>query len=512
MLASGRGDHKAAAKLYGETVRNDPRDFESWGNLGVSLLASGDSTAAVAALERALSLRPDHSSFRQKWADAHVAAGTAEDALTELYDKSSGNPSALVTAARLEDLQQRPDRAIETLQRALTIDPTNEAAMVALAELQERGNRIDDFEHTIELLRQRAPSAEKLPLLRARAAYRRGDMPEALELAEQVRADVDPSARAQLVGQINDRLGNFGAAFEAFARMNRMDSLTTEDPQGKAERYVATVDERRTQILTSEWVRRWPEAPPPEREPAFLIGFPRSGTTLLDTLLMNDPGVAVSEENPMLTDLSKQIGAFDRIADLGPDQVAKLRQAYFDQAESYVPNARGRLLLDKFPFALAAVPLIHRLFPTAPIIFLARHPCDVVLSCFMNRFQPTNIGSAFLTLEGTARLYDSMLRLWTKSRELLSVRVLDARYELLVQDPKPQMQRVADFLGIGWSDDLTDNQPAAERRGFIKTPSYSQVAEPIYQRSVERWRNYSEQLRPALPILQPWVEALGYES
>ena len=74
------------------------------------------------------------------------------------------------------------------------------------------------------------------------------------------------------------------------------------------------------------------------------------------------------------------------------------------------------------------------------------------------------------------------------------------------------MQQVASFLGIGWSEDLVDNQPAAERRGFIKTPSYSQVAEPIYQRAVDRWCNYSEQLHPVLPILEPWIEALGYES
>jgi tetratricopeptide (TPR) repeat protein len=512
MLAARRGDHAIAAKLYGETVRHDPRDFEAWGNLGVSLLAVGDSAGAVSALERALALRPDHSNFRQKWADAHAAAGTADEALAALHEQGAGNPATLVTAARLEDLQQRPDRALETLQRALEADPANEAALVALAELQERGNRIDDFEQSLELLRQRAPSAEKLPLLCARAAYRRGEMDAALEFAEQARPDVDPASRAQLIGQVNDRLGNFDVAFEVFEQMNRLDSLTTEDAEGKTERYVSAVNERRTEVLTADWASGWPDAPPPEREPAFLVGFPRSGTTLLDTLLMGDPEVAVSEENPMLTNLSRMIGAFERIANLSAGEVAMLRQAYFDEAENYLPNSRGLLLLDKFPFGLGAGPLIHRLFPTAPIIFLSRHPCDVVLSCFMNRFQPTDIGSAFLTLDGTARLYDGMMRLWTRSRELLPLRVLDVRYESLVQDPKPEMQRVAGFLGIGWSDDLIDNRPSAKRRGFIKTPSYSQVAEPIYQRAVERWRNYSEQLRPVLPTLEPWIEALGYEG
>ena len=512
IVAARRGDHPRAIGLLREVVRADTADFESWGNLGVSLLAADDPAGAATALGRALQLKPQHTSFREKWAEAVAQAGTADEELPKLYDAAERDPGSLLTAARIEDMEGRPDRAVEALQRALGKDPGNEAALVALADLEERANRIDALESAIGELERHAPASQKLPLLRARAAYRRGDMERALEFAGQAPEDVDPATRAQVIGQANDRLGNREIAFEAFERMNRADSLTSVDPERKAADYLATLKERRTDVLTPDWVARWPDVPPPDREPAFLVGFPRSGTTLLDTLLMNDPGIAVSEENPMLTNLSRKIGAFERVADLGPAEVAGLRKAYFDEAESFVPDSAGKLLLDKFPFALGAGPLIHRLFPTAPIIFLARHPCDVVLSCFMNRFQPTEIGSTFLTLEGTARLYDAMMTLWTRSRELLPLNVLDARYEALVEDPKPEMQRVADFLGIGWSDKLVENRPAAESRGFIKTPSYSQVAEPIYRRAVERWRKYSDRLGPAIPILKPWIESLGYES
>ena len=512
LIAARRGDHAKAIPLMREAVAADPRDFESWGNLGISLLAAGDAAAAASALDRALRLKPHHSSFREKWAEAISQAGTAEDELPKLYAAADSDPGALLTAARIEDLEGRPDRAVEALQRALRSEPGNEPALVALADLEERANRIDALESTIAELEAHAPSSQKLPLLRARAAYRRGEMENALELAEQAPPDVDPATRAQVIGQANDRLGNYEGAFDAFEQMNGIDSLATENAAGKAADYLATFKERRTDVLTPDWAGRWADVPPPEREPAFLVGFPRSGTTLLDTLLMNDSGIAVSEENPMLTNLSRRIGAFDRIADLGPGDVESLRQAYFDEAETYVPSATGRLLLDKFPFALGAGPLIYRLFPTARIIFLSRHPCDVVLSCFMNRFQPTDIGSTFLTLEGTARLYDAMMELWTRSRDLLPLNVLDIKYEALVEEPKPQMQRVAGFLGIAWSDKLVDNRPAAKSRGFIKTPSYSQVAEPIYRRAVERWRNYSEELRPIVPILEPWIEALGYEG
>ena len=511
MLAAARGEHSAAVQLYRTIVREDPRDFESWGNLGVSLLAAGEAAGAVQALGQALQLKPGNSRLQGKLAEAHAAAGNAESALRELYERGSGDSGALVTAARLEDLQERPDRAIDALQRALEIEPANQEALIALADLQERGNRIDELRGTLDRLEQLGSRSDKVPLLRARVAYRQGDMAVALELAQQIPPHIDPASRAQLLGQIHDRLGNAGQAFEAFAEMNRIDALTTEDAAGKTARYLAGLKEKES-VLTSDWVSRWSKPAPPTREPAFLLGFPRSGTTLLDTLLMNDAGVAVSEENPMLTDVSGQIGSFERIADLEPKEIARLRELYFDEAEEYVPESSGRLLVDKFPLGLGAGPLIHRLFPAAPIVFLSRHPCDVVLSCFMTRFQPTEIGSAFLSLEGTARLYDAMMRLWTRSRDLLELRVHEARYESLVEDPKAEMRQVAEFLGIGWSDALADNRSAAERRGFIKTPSYSQVAEPIYRRAVERWRNYEDELRPVIPILEPWIDALGYRS
>ena len=510
IVAARRGDHARAIALLRGAVRADPRDFESWGNLGVSLLAAGDAAAAISALGNALRLKPNHSSFSQKWAEAVSQAGAAETELPKLYDAATSAPAALLAAAHIEDLEGRPDRAVEALRRLLEKTPGDEAALVALADLEERANRVDSLESTIAELEQHAPASQKLPLLRARAAYRRGDMERALQLVEQAPPDVDWATRAQVVGQVNDRLGNSRVAFDAFEQMNRIDSLAAVDPTRKAADYLASVNQRRTEVLTPEWVNGWPDVSPPAREPAFLVGFPRSGTTLLDTLLMNDPGIAVSEENPMLTHLSRKIGPFGRIAELGPSEVADLRQSYFEDAEHFVPGSSGKLLLDKFPLALGAAPLIYRLFPTARIIFLSRHPCDVVLSCFMNRFQPDEMGSSFLTLEGTARLYDGMMQLWARSRELLPLTILDVRYEALVEDPKPEMQRIAGFLGIAWSDKLVDNRPAAESRGFIKTPSYSQVAEPIYRRAVERWRKYSGELQPIIPILKPWIETLGY--
>jgi tetratricopeptide (TPR) repeat protein len=511
MLCGSRGQHELAAGLYREIVGADPRDFESWGNLGISLLAIDDAVGAVAAFEQSLRLRPGNSKLMGKWGEAQVRAGTAEDALARLYQQGKADPSALLTAARIEDLEGRPERATAALRSAIESQRGNASALVALAELQERANDVDGLEATLQELERQSQQPEKLPLLRARAAYRRQDFDLALRLAEGSPANADPAARAQLLGQIHDRIGEPGAAFPYYEQMNALDSAATEGATGRANRYLDGLRER-MEVLTPEWTDRWPAAPEPRNEPVFLVGFPRSGTTLLDTLLSSESRLAISEENPLLSNVSKRIGAFERIADLEPAEIEELRELYFAEARKYVPGLGSRILVDKFPLGLAAAPLIHRLFPNAKILFLARHPCDVVLSCFTVRFEPTDLGSAFLTLSGAARLYDSTMAIWSKSRELLPMRILDVRYETLVVKPRMEMKKVAEFMNIPWSENLVDNRPAAEKRGFIKTPSYSQVSEPIYKRAVERWRNYSEELGPVLPILKPWIEALGYEA
>jgi hypothetical protein len=152
------------------------------------------------------------------------------------------------------------------------------------------------------------------------------------------------------------------------------------------------------------------------------------------------------------------------------------------------------------------------LFAGAPIIFVERHPCDVVLSCYFNRFVPTGPGASFVDLLDTAKLYDAMMRFWFRSQEVLPLRVHSVRYERLVQNPELELRQVADFLGLEWSAGLVDNRETASTRGFINTPSYAQVTEPVYKDSVARWTRYRKHFEPALPLLDPWVKRLGYDA
>lgn len=515
LIALRRGEPREAARLYQEIVAEEPRDFESWGNLGVCRLAAGNPKAAIEALTISLRLRRDQQRFREKWAEAEVAAGEGEEGLKLCLAFAAENPTdplVRVTMARLHDLLGRPEQALQSLRDALRIDPNHAPALVALATLHERQNWLDDYAEAIARLEALDPDLVQLPLLRARLAYRRGDLSHALELARESPEASDPGSRAQLIGQISDRMGDAAAAFEAFVEMNRDLGIAPEVAEARGTAYRKMLA-RRIRLATRKWVRGWRRSiySTDPREPVFLVGFPRSGTTLLDTLLMGHPDVCVSEEKPMLNSVARSIDGYDRLAGLDEGELETLRHLYFAQAAEHVPDLGGRLLVDKQPFAMVEAPLIHRLFPSAKFLFVQRHPCDVVLSCFITRFGPVGGLVNFTTLKGTATLYDEMMRFWGQCRSILPMIVHLVRYERLVEDAEPEMRALNAFLGLPWTDAILDNRATAKERGFINTPSYSQVVEPLYDRSIGRWEKYREQMAPVLPFLAPWARRMGYE-
>ena len=516
LIAIRRGQPKDGQRIYEEIVAEDPRDFESWGNLGVCKLAAGDPTGAIDALTTSLRMRRDQQRFREKWAEAEIAAGQGEQGLGLCRAYAAEHPQdplCRVTMARLHDLLGRPEQALESLKEALAIDPDHIPGLVAMAKLYERQNRIAEFGDTLKKLEALDPELLELPLLQARLAFREGDLPKALELARSSPEVSDPGSRAQLIGQISDRMGDAATAFEAFVEMNSDVGVGPEVASARAEAYRSLLA-RRVKLATRRWVRSWQRASyrSDHPQPVFLVGFPRSGTTLLDTLLMGHPDICVTEEKPMLDSVARSVGGYERIAELDESELDTLRNLYFAQAAEYVPDLGNRILVDKQPFAMVEAPLIHRLFPAAKFLFVQRHPCDVVLSCFVTRFEPNGGLLNFTTLEGTARLYDQMFKFWGQCRAIMPMIVQRVRYERLVEDAEPEMRALAAFMGVEWTDAILDNRQTARDRGFINTPSYAQVAEPLYDRSIGGWEKYRKQMKPALPILKPWVQRFGYEA
>jgi hypothetical protein len=234
----------------------------------------------------------------------------------------------------------------------------------------------------------------------------------------------------------------------------------------------------------------------------------------LDQILDSHPDLHTMEERPVLDIVKQRVrelpgGYPDALAGMGADEIDALRKLYFEQVAEQMGGRPRGTVVDKLPLHTIDVGLIYRLFPEAKLLLALRHPCDVVLSSFMQPFEPNPAMVQFGNLADSAQFYRAVMGLWQKYAAVLPVRYLESRYEDLIADFESQTRRILDFLELPWNDAVLGYKERAKSRR-IATPSYHQVVQPIYARSVSRWLNYREQMSDVLPVLQPLIEAFGY--
>jgi len=260
---------------------------------------------------------------------------------------------------------------------------------------------------------------------------------------------------------------------------------------------------------------RYEDVTTPTPAPVFLIGFPRSGTTLLDQILSSHSQIVCLEEKEFLTDALSQILAsgvgLDRLATLSADDISTVRRAYWERVQLAAPTSPSAVIIDKMPLHVTLAPILRIIFPEARYIFALRDPRDVILSCYQQHFKLNAAMEQFLQLETAAALYDAVMQLWLTCRERLRLRFCEVRYEDVVADLEREGRRLAAFLDLEFESGMLDHRSTALKR-LILTPSAQQVIEPIYARSVGRWRRYEAHLRPVLPVLNTWASRLGYNS
>jgi hypothetical protein len=170
----------------------------------------------------------------------------------------------------------------------------------------------------------------------------------------------------------------------------------------------------------------------------------------------------------------------------------------------------GRLLIDKNPEMTMLLPLVARAFPEMKILFALRDPRDVVISCFTQQLPLNPVSVHYFSLESTAQKYAKTLHAWLKLRGILVNPWIEVRYEDLVADLERQARKVLEFLNLPWDERVLEYHRRAQQK-HVHSPTYEAVTKPVYSSSVGRWRNYAKQLEPYQEILQPFVEAFGYD-
>lgn len=507
-----RGQFAEAVAAYARVLRAEPTDGASWNNLGNIHAAAGHVEQAISAFEHAITYQPDEPGMYLNLANVLRAADRAVPRVKVARDAADIAPDNLAVQTELAMAlahNRQTDEAIAVLEAAVGRWPEFGEHHLELGRFYEGANRTADLAALLATLDPAACPPE-VAFLHTWLAFREGRFEDAAQHAAAIPPTIHPMRREALIGGIAERLGRTAEAFAAFERMNAAARADTPPRPGPSYRDGVEADLAR---WTPEWAARWapPLTPDPaRRDPVFLVGFPRSGTTLLDTMLMGLPEVCVLEERPMVAEVVRMLGNHD-LAALTTEQCGQLREAYFASALRHGWDG-ARWLVDKHPLNMARVPYIRRLFPDARFILAERHPADVVLSCFMANFTVNHAMRSFTDLEEAARTYDAVFRAWHRAGELFPVAAHAVRYERLVADARGELQPLVDWLGLDWNDRLLAHEETAQTRSEVRTASYAQIREKLYTRATGRWRRYAEHLAPVMPILAPWIETMGYEA
>ena len=518
--ADAAGDQQAAKEAWQVVASARPSDWRAWSNFGNACAKLEDWEQAADALRRAVIANPAEATIRRNLAAALANIGLTDEAVAELEQALLIEPdhtqSRLTLARLLADLGRHQESMVQLdaaskpgAKHGFAVDLSDVEAVRELGLLFERTSRMGDLRKLLAAAAAAGAGQDRLGYLWAASELRDGRAAEARSLLLTESPAADPVRWHRLMAKIRDALGESDAAFAAAQAMNAA-VRHADDWRARGADYRSRL-RGLAEIVRPEWTAALPQLEPSERRaPAFLVGFPRSGTTLLDTFLMGHPETEVLEEVHMLGAAELVIGKLAELPDCPPETLLAAREAYFTELDRNVPPGFGGLVVDKLPLNMLGLPLIQSLFPDARLIFAQRHPCDAVLSGFMQSFVMNDAMACFLDLGDAADLYDAVMEVWTRSRDAIPARVQTLVYEDLVADPEAALKPLVGFLGLEWRDELLDYRSTAERRGAILTPSYDQVTQPLDPRPSGRWKRYHKWMEPVLPVLLPWAHRLGY--
>jgi tetratricopeptide (TPR) repeat protein len=559
-----RSNLDAAEAVCRAALARAPKDAGLHNQIGSVLLERGDASTSHEHFAKAVELEPGNLSARRNLAIARMQLGNPQgalDVLGAILDKHPNAVEILCLAGGALNQLGRYQETIPLMQRALEADPDSVDATVALGTAyrysREAEKALDCFRRAAELdpnaarrWSQQASMLSRMSLLEdareplaralsldpsdplaglvsAQIARREGDAARARDILVPI-SDAEPNL--QLRGSLHyelayscEALGQYAEAFENLSKANDERAQTPASRQvdsGHFFKVLTAVEAYFSQATLPPMLPGWSRAAPDDGLPTpyFLVGFPRSGTTLVERLLDAHPEILATDELPMVTAMQQELVAMTGREDAYPESLdtldeaglRRLREVYWACFEAMSPEPLGaRTLVDKHPLNLQRLGLIYRTFPDARILVALRDPRDVCISCFASDFRPNFATVQFYDLATTVQTYARVMRLWQRYREILPLTTHTYRYEDLVADPPAVLGGIVEFLGLAWHDGIVEGGQKSAG-SYISTPSFSTVTEPINPRSISRWERYAPQLEPLMDTLAPFIDDFGY--
>ncbi len=541
-VLNAQGNHVEAIESANKALTVNPSIAEAWCQIGYALFRSGQRNQAVNAYREAVGINPAIE-------DAHLALATIfreernfDQASIHLQTALKHNPDCFDALFELGNIWQihgksqracacyercialRPERAeiyynmglaqealgnheeaITHYQKALAINPGYEAALAGLAHELEKRHRFDE---ALEAVKARPASGIRNARLASTSAdiYRHfGRRDEAIELLEQnleIGNNHDPDQHLVHfnLGRLYDQAGKYDDAFEQFRRANMIAShpFRIEDHR----RFIGHCIDCFTKTAMPPLLR----ATLLSEQPVFIVGMPRSGTTLIEQVLSSHPRIIGAGElrdiQQIADDLSARpenrnaSGPFGDLKSMSSDSLNELVRRYLTTLEELSKDAARTT--DKMPHNFLYLGLIDRLFPNARVIHSQRNALDTCLSIY---FQHFNANHGYSTsLQALGLYYREYRRLMAHWKKVIQIPMLEVRYEDLVNEPERISRAMIEFCGLDWDERCLRFH---ENKRVVNTPSYDQVRQPLYRKSVERWRNYEKHIGELIEALGP---------
>lgn len=488
-----QGRMPEALHLLQSAVRIAPNDAPSRNALGLCLSRLERPQEALAQFEALIALAPSAAFAHASRGNALLALGElsgAEAAFHRALELDAGQGVALARLAQIASRRGQHAQARDWAEKALIVLPGFPDAVMTLA--------------AAELGERQVPQAEE----RVR------------ELLSDPRLAPVERAHAQgLLGDILDAGHRPAEAFAAYAACNqelRREYASRFDAQPGALDYVRGMIRYFERAQTQAWRPR-PSVKSHGGNPrrhVFVLGFPRSGTTLLEVILEGHPDVVSLEEKESLMDsvhvFMQRPEDLDRLASAPSEVLDAFRESYWKRVAAGGVAVADKVFVDKYPLNSLKLPLIARLFPEAKVIFACRDPRDIVLSCFRHRFQMSAPIYELLSIEGAARYYDAVMALVVHATRVLSLDTCLVRHEDLVTEFAREMKRICTFLSLDWDPAMGDFALRAQFRSVL-TPSTAQLVRGLNTEGLGHWHRYRSQLEPVLPILDHWIKRFYYD-
>jgi len=436
-------------------------------------------------------------------------------------------PNATLLASLAWNLksQGRMEEARGFYQQAFDLDPRLFTTLFGWAQMEAADRRLDRAGELLDAAEAVAPGHPGIGVQRAVLLGRRNDYEAALRLLAELEArsgsGLEPGMHLDLLnerGRMLDRLGRYPEAFRAFGEakqvMRAMTGQTykTDAAQTQARRLARFFTQNRVAALPRAEVRD------DVAQPIFIVGFPRSGTTMIEQTLSAHPRISAGDELPIIGEIVETAQGLAGLSQPYPEGLADLsdadgvrrlnilRDAYLSRAAELGATRLGAdRFTDKMPLNETHLGLISLIFPAAPVIHLIRHPLDVVLSTFAN-----HMTHGFYCADdpvSIARHYLLTLQVVAHYRRQMPLNYLAIRYEDVIDDQEARVREMLAFVGVGYDPRCLAFH---ENPRYARTASHAQVGEKLYDRSRYRWRGYRDQLAPVIPMLEPAIRLLGY--